>query len=260
MSFEIDPAGFTDGEKLLWSYGISSPEKIAIEAIALDCGLLVRRRPLDGADARLVAVENRGVITVNSSNNPQRQRFSVGHELAHWFYDRAAGGDDMLSCSRDDVSPRNQRAKSKEADANRFSADLLLPPYLVVPRLKGRETNISMALEIAHEFVVSAPAAAIRIVRHAKQPAAVVVHKQTGRTWYFCNSQWPHYVQLAFQVHHESPAMDLLFSGAVGAKTQDKKEPALRWVYGDGMVARQVQVQSLKRYEEEILSIVRFEA
>ena len=260
MSFAINPSAFTHGEKVLWSYGISSPEEIALEAIALDCGLLVRRRPLEGADARLVAVENRGVITVNSSNNPQRQRFSIGHELAHWFYDRAAGGDGMRSCSRDDVSPRNQRAKSKEADANRFSADLLLPPYLVVPRLERRETNISLALEIAHDFVVSAPAAAIRIVRHAKQPAAVVVHKQTGRTWYFCNSQWPHYVQLAAQVHHESPAMDLLYSGPVGAKTQDKKEPALRWVYGDGMVAHQVQVQSLKRYDEEILSIVRFDA
>lgn len=258
MSFAIDSTRFTEGEKLLWKYGVSAPEEIAIEAIALDCGLLVRRRPLDGADARLVAVENRGVITVNSSNSPQRQRFSVGHELAHWFYDRAADSDGMLSCSKDDVSPRNQRAKSKEADANRFSADLLLPPYLVVPRLKGREINISLALEVAHEFVVSVPAAAIRIVRHAKQPAAVVVHKQAGRAWFFCNSLWPHYVQLAPQVHHESPAMDLLFRGAVRAKTHDKREPALRWVHGEGMFAHEIQVQSLKRYDEQILSIVRF--
>lgn len=166
MSLGIDPTKFTLGEKLLWSYGISSPEDIEVEAIAHDSGLLVRRRPLEGADARLVAVDDRGVITVNSSNSRQRQRFSIGHELAHWFYDRA--GDGLLSCTRDDVSPRNQRAKSKEADANRYSADLLLPPYMVAPRLQGRDTNINVVVELAQEFVVSIPAVAIRVVRHAK--------------------------------------------------------------------------------------------
>jgi Zn-dependent peptidase ImmA (M78 family) len=255
MSFEISPATFSAAEKLLWKYGISTPEEIALEAIAFDSGIVVRRRPLEGCDARLVAVENRGVITINSSNSPQRQRFSIGHELAHWFHDRS--GDGMLSCSKDDVSPRNQRAKSMEADANRFSADLLLPPYLVVPRITRRDTNIHLAQEVAHDFTVSVPAAAIRIVRHSKQAASVVVHKPTGRAWYFCNSSWPDYVQLAPQVHHDSPAMELLFGGSVGAKTPDKKEPALRWVYGEAMFASQVMVQSLKRYDGQIISIVR---
>lgn len=257
MTFAINPQAFTAGEKLLWKFGISSPEEIDLDAIAFDRGLTIRRRPLEGADARLVAFENRGVITVNSLQSPKRQRFSIGHELSHWLYDRPSNGDGMLACSKDDVSPRNQAAKGKEADANRFSADLLLPPYLVIPRIQSRETNVNLATEIAGEFNVSLPAAAIRIVRHAKQPAAVVVHRQQGIAWKFKNSLWPDYVQLAMQVHHESPAMDLLFTGSVRAKTQDGKEPAARWVYGDGMFGRQVMVQSIKRFDEQILSIVR---
>lgn len=258
MSYSINPAAFSHAEKLLWKYGVSSPEEIALEAIAFDCGVLVRHHDLQGSDARLVAVENRGIITVNSLNSPQRQRFSIGHELAHWFYDRT--GDGMLSCSKDDVSPRNQQDKSREASANRFSADLLLPPYLIVPRIKARHANINLAQEVAHDFNVSVPAAAIRIVRHSDQPAAVVVHGQGGRSWFFFNSSWPHYVYPAMQVHHESPAMDLLYRGPVGTKTQDTKEPALRWALGEEMFAAQVFVQSLKRHDQQILSIVRLGA
>lgn len=257
MTFTISPQAFSAGEKLLWKYGVSSPNEIDLEAIAFDCGLSVRRRPLEGADARLVAFEDRGVITVNTRQDPKRQRFSIGHEISHWVYDRPTSGDTMLACSKDDVSPRNQAAKGKEADANRFSADLLLPPYLVLPRIQSRETNINLAIEIADEFDVSLPAAAIRIVRHSKHAAAVVVHKQQGIAWKFKNASWPDYDQLAMKVHHDSPALDLLFSGSVRAKTQDRKEPATRWVYGDGMFARQVFVQSIKRYDEQILSIVR---
>jgi Zn-dependent peptidase ImmA (M78 family) len=147
MTFTIDPQSFTGGERLLWSFGVSSPDEIDLDAIAFDCGLTVRRRPLEGADARLVAFENRGVITVNSLQSPKRQRFSIGHELSHWLYDRSTNGDGMLACSKDDVSPRNQAARGKEADANRFSADLVLPPYLVAPRIQSRQTNIELAIE-----------------------------------------------------------------------------------------------------------------
>jgi hypothetical protein len=257
MTFAINTQVFTAGEKLLWEFGVSSPEEIDLDAIAFDCGLTIRHRPLEGADARLVAFENRGVITVNSLQSAKRQRFSIGHELSHWLYDRSISGDEMIACNKDDVSPRNQAARGKEADANRFSADLVLPPYLVIPRTQSRETNINLAIELADEFNVSLPAAAIRIVRHAKQPAAVVVHRQEGIAWKFKNLLWPDYEQLAPQIHHESPAMDLLFAGSVRAKTQDRKEPAARWVYGNGMFGRQVIVQSIKRFDEQILSIVR---
>jgi hypothetical protein len=111
---------------------------------------------------------------------------------------------------------------------------------------------------LASDFNVSLPTAAIRIVRHAKQPAAVVVHRRQGIAWKFKNSLWPDYEQLATQVHHDSPAMDLLFTGSVRAKTLDRKEPALRWVHGDGVFSRQVIAQSIKRFDEQILSIVRF--
>jgi len=257
MTFKINPHAFSPAENLLWKYGVSSPEEIDLEAIAFDCGLSIRRRLLEGSDARLVAFDNRGVITVNTRQNPKRQRFSIGHEISHWLYDRPTCEDAMVACSKDEVSPRNQAARGKESEANRFSADLLLPPYLVLPRIQARETNIILAIELADEFDASLPAAAIRVVRHSNRAAAVVVHNQHGLLWKFKNALWPVYDELAPKVHHDSPAMDLLFTGGVRTKTQDRKEPAIRWVYGDGMFERQVQVQSIKRYGEQILSIVR---
>lgn len=240
---------------MLWNYGITEPEEINLDAIALDLGIQIRHRKLDGADARLVAVDERGVITVNTATSITRQRFSIGHEIGHWFRDRT--GDGLMACSREDVSPRNQNAKTKEAEANRFSSDLLLPPYLVMPRIVRREPCIDLVSDVADEFGTSIPATAIRIVRHASSPAAVVVHSRCKREWVFRNIAWPDNVLVTSEIHHDSLAFDLLYTGVYGAKTRDMKEPAYRWIYGGDSRRLEVKVQSTKRYDDQILSLVR---
>lgn len=227
-----------------------------MDAIALDLGIEIRRRKLDGADARLVAVDDGGVITVNTATSPVRQRFSIGHEIGHWLRDR--NGDGLMACSKEDVSPGNQSARTVEAEANRFSSDLLLPPYLVVPLMLKREPSIDLVNDIAKAFDTSLPATAIRIARHAPGPAAVVVHGQRKREWLFRNFAWPDDVLVTNEVHHDSPALDLLYTGAYGAKTRDMKEPAHRWIYGGNTRGLEVKVQSVKRYGNQILSLVRF--
>lgn len=251
----IDASKLSQAEKLLWSFGITSPEEIHLDAIAFELGIIVKRRQLDGADARLVAANDRGVITVSVGTHPKRQRFSIGHEIGHWIRDR--DGEEMLACSKADVSPRNQSAKNKEAEANVFSADLLLPPYLVRPLIGAREPTIDLTLDIGKTFDTSIPATAIRIVRNAKVPAAVVVHSQAGRDWYFKNAFWPMDFQLASQVHHDSPAMDLLYSGIPLAKSRDQKEPASRWVWGPDANRIEVRAQTIKRRDDRVLTILR---
>lgn len=251
----IDSSKLSQAEKLLWSYGITTPQEIDLDAIAFELGIVVKRRKLDGADARLVAANDRGVITVSVGTHPKRQRFSIGHEIGHWVRDR--DGEEMLACSKADVSPKNQTAKNKEAEANVFSADLLLPPYLVRPMIGVREPTIDLTLDIGKAFDTSIPATAIRVVRHARAPAAVIVHSQTGRDWHFKNAFWPMDYQLAPQIHHESPAMDLLYSGSPRAKTRDQKEPASRWVWGPEANRIEVRAQSIKRRDDRVLTILR---
>jgi hypothetical protein len=85
----------------------------------------------------------------------------------------------------------------------------------------------------------------------------IMIFSQSGRKWAIKNSAWPHYVNPAGAVHHDSPSMDLLFSGGQGAKTRDQKEPALRWLIGSDLRLVDVKVQSTKLTSNEILSIVR---
>lgn len=256
MTLQINEAQLSPGERLLWSYGIESPQEIDLEAIAADRGLAIRKRRLHGADARLVATPTVGIITVSTTSSEQRQRFSIGHELGHWERDKHTGR--MNLCSKSDLAPNNQEAKNSEAEANLFSADLILPSYLVSHRVAGKDSSINMVLEVAQEFRASREATSIRLMRLAQKPVAVMVYSRVRRRWYMHNSHWPHYVYPATLVHHDSPSMDLLFQGAVGGKTRDQKEPAGRWLTGEKVWSMpDVKVQSVKLSAEEILTIVR---
>jgi Zn-dependent peptidase ImmA (M78 family) len=255
MFLKIEEERLSPGEKLLWEYGIVTPDEIDLEAIAADRGLSVRRGRLDGADARLVATSAAGIITVSSSTSPKRQRFSIGHELGHWERDRKHGLINL--CSKSDLAQHNQVAKNSEAEANIFSADLILPPYLVSRRTDQKEPSIDLILDVAAEFRTSREATGIRVARLARSPAMIVVFNQRGRKWAIKNSAWPHYVYPTAVVHHDSPSMDLLFRGTRGAKTRDQKEPALRWLVGEDLRLVDVKVQSVKLASDDILAVVR---
>jgi len=255
MTLKIDVALLSPGEKLLWEYGILTPDEIDLEAIAADRGLLIKHSPLDGADARLVATKTAGIITVNSRTSEKRQRFSIGHELGHWERDRKHGLINL--CTKSDLAQHNQIAKTSEAEANLFSADLILPPYLVSTRTQSKEASIDLILNVADEFRTSREATGIRVARLTRAPTLVVVFGQRQRTWTFKNSVWPHYVNPVNVVHHDSPSFNLLFAGVNGEKTRDQKEPALRWLVGDDLRMVDVKVQSVKLAFNNILSVIR---
>lgn len=254
---QIDLTRLSQAEALLWRrYGVTHPDEIDLEAIAQDQGLIVRRRALDGADARLVAVNHRGIITVNSATHAKRQRFSIGHELGHWLRDRDNEG--LMACTKSDVSPANQKARTAESEANVFSSDLILPPYLVRTVVGKRQPTIDLVLDISAAFAASIPATAIRAVRMATCPAAVVVHSTTGRQWWFENVAWPSGdFRVVQDVHHDSPTMDLLYRGTPRTKTRDQKERGDRWLVGRDAHRLDVHAQSIKRQGDTVLTVIR---
>ncbi|PYU65849.1 MAG: hypothetical protein DMG49_23375 [Acidobacteria bacterium] len=59
---------------------------VPVERIAEDHGLDVRLAPFDGdLSGALIRNEDEAYIGVNSSHHPHRQRFTIAHELAHYF-------------------------------------------------------------------------------------------------------------------------------------------------------------------------------
>lgn len=76
-------------EQLIAELGICKPADIDLDAIALVQGVTVKYEPLEGCEALIVGHGERAIVTVNKKSMPERQRFSLGHELGHWTHHKA---------------------------------------------------------------------------------------------------------------------------------------------------------------------------
>jgi Zn-dependent peptidase ImmA (M78 family) len=247
----IDPDRLSSAERLLWSYGIVEPAQIDLDALAFDQGALVRYRKLDGCEARLLAHGSGAIISVNVQSREGRQRFSLAHELAHWMRDRMRGS---FMCAKEDIGPQNGEAKSIEANANSYASQLILPDYLVLPRIERKPVSLDSAEILRKEFNVSLTAATIKLVKKAAAPSCVVCHSQSKREWFVTNVSFPSGLYVAKEMHADSDGFALLY-GTNSGMTRAKQEPASRWFNGSGVFAMSVLVQSVKMPDQAVLSV-----
>lgn len=95
------------------------------------------------------------LITYNPKESPVRQRFTIAHELGHHVLRHGA---------RDRDTPENFTLGASdpvEVDANKFAADLLMPPQLV--RAMVEVKNIRSLRQLARLFNVSTAAMGYRL-------------------------------------------------------------------------------------------------
>ncbi|MGZ8220884.1 MAG: ImmA/IrrE family metallo-endopeptidase [Methylobacter sp.] len=249
----IDSSKLTKPERLLWSYGITEPEEIDLEAIAFDLGAKVRYRKLDGCDARIVGNENTAIISINIDTYPTRKRFSLAHEIGHWHEDRGTG---VLPCAAEDIGPQNAEARSKEAIANAFASQLILPDYLFKPMIFGRPPILDTASCLSEEFNASLTATSIKLAKVSQLPTIAVCHSQIQREWFVRSNAallsdiWP-----IKQIHHNTDAFELLFGG-LSKKSTPKNEPAYKWLTGPSIFNSTVKVQSAKLPDGTVLSLL----
>lgn len=172
----------TLAESVVYDFGIADPAEIDVEAIAFERGVIVRRLPLVGCEARIVGHGDRAIVSVDSTKSPRRQRFSIAHELGHWQLHRGQ----VLFCASSDIG--DGRASESERMANRYAADLLMPRYLFLPRaLAVREPTWTGVEQLSDAFKTSRPATAIRLVELDAFPIILVCHRQAGRQWFKCS-------------------------------------------------------------------------
>jgi hypothetical protein len=166
-------------ERILISLGISSPKDIDLEAIAWHLGAAVRYRPMHGCEATIVGLKKRAVISINSRSLPVRQRFSIGHEIGHWCHHR---GRVLLCSSRDVENPGSPLNPERQADD--FASDLILPSYMLRPRLqKERRLTLTVARDIGNDFDASVTATLLKVVKSNQFPIIVTCYTRAGRQW-----------------------------------------------------------------------------
>jgi hypothetical protein len=227
----LDVSKLSTPEKLLWRYGVTEPQDIDLEAIAFGLGAEVRYRKLDGCDARIIGNNTTAIISINADAYRPRQRFSLAHEIGHWHEDRGNGG---FFCAAEDIGPQNEVAKSKEALANAFASQLILPDYLFKPRILNLDPTIKTACLLADEFNASLTATSIKLAKSTLKPAMLVCHSQTQREWFFRSKALASDIWPVNEIHHDTIAFELLFGGSSN-KFPIKHDAASNWLTGPGI-------------------------
>ena len=250
MTVDIDR--LSRPERLLWEHGVRKPEHIDLEAIAGATGAYVVYRKLDGCAARLVAADDRAVISVSIDDNIGRKRFSLGHELAHWIQDAQRTS---FKCSSTDIGPQNAEAKSIEADANSFASQLILPDYLVWPWVADRKSSLDLAGAMGGAFQASLTASALKLLQRATAPTAITCHDQRRLKWSRRSRNFPTDFYILGELHQETVAFEMAF-GAVKGLSRPKRESASRWISGPGTYRMEVWSQSIKLPEGSVLTML----
>ncbi len=243
----------TPAERILYDLGVTEPSEIDVVAIAHSMGATVKFRPLDGCAARIVGNDSRAVITVNESCAPTRKRFSVGHELGHWFYHRGH----ISMCAQDDIERGNKKRAGidQERVADSFGANLLMPRYLMAP-VVGAAPFFTWKLvrQVGNAFDTSPVAAAIRLVELNLMPALIVCHNQQGRAWFARAKDVPDRWFPKSELDADSQAFDLMFGSS--SDTRPVKVPARAWFDSYEADRYEIREESVLSASGEVLSLL----
>ena len=119
-----------------------------------------------------------------SGNHHKRTRFSLGHELGHYFLEsHRAYLMGSGSSHRSDSEFKSDATIEREADA--FSSGLLMPSKLIRPIINKAEPSLAAILEASDQFQTSVVSTAIRMVQVTDFPCAISAIKDGSIAWTF---------------------------------------------------------------------------
>ena len=134
---------------------------IDVELLATDLGLKVYHADLgDDIYGKLTRDASKGgwskyAVFVNKTNHPNRQRFTLAHEIAHFVLHRDLIEDGII----DDTQYRSTLSSDHETQANKLAADILMPRALVRAEFQRNRAIAPLAVR----FQVSEAAMKIRL-------------------------------------------------------------------------------------------------
>ena len=133
-------------------------------------GAKVVKEELDVGESGYTTTTPKGrhVISVNSLEPPQRQRFTICHEIAHILLKLPSNHEEVPSWSFAKRDPN-------ETFCDMFAAELLMPYVQWRAKLPAEEPSVQVIELMAAEFDVSFPAAASRYATLCDLPCAWVM-------------------------------------------------------------------------------------
>lgn len=242
--------------RLLESLSISEPEGIDLEAIAWLSGAKVKYRELDGCDACIAgrADVGRAIISIDNRSLPRRQRFSLAHEIGHWEWHRGL----QLLCSKDDIRGSGIKLKglSREAAANRFAAELLMPGLMLKNAMRDfNRLDMKTVRDLATRFDVSLTSMAYRLVESDIHPSLLVAYGKDGRHWFVRSKSIAERWFPKVRLDEQSGAYDILFGGGEDDRFMSTVEGDT-WFDVDWADQVDVGEQSFRTQDNEVVTLL----
>lgn len=157
-----------EARKLILEFEIKTPP-VPVDRIARSLGVKIEYAPFDDELSGMAFIKS-GVpmIGINSLHHPNRQRFTLAHELAHIQLHRdsleSAVHVDKGSLRRDRVSANG--TDPMEVAANTFAAELLMPEIFLAAAFGTRKLDLEdtdVLESLAKKFRVSLMALQYRL-------------------------------------------------------------------------------------------------
>lgn len=152
-------------DEILQEFAVRRPP-IAVDKIAKKLGILLC--PLPGDDdisGAIIRKDGHVVIAVNPAHHQNRQRFTIAHELGHYFFHK--GLEEHVD-QNFRVAWRNSDSSKAinwlEVEANRFAASLLMPTKFLQNDLEILQTlDARTLILLAKRYIVSPESMKIRL-------------------------------------------------------------------------------------------------
>ena len=139
---------------------------VPVEKLAETLGLQLRLAPLKAdVSGAILRSDDAVVIGVNSLHHPNRQRFTIAHEIAHYLLHKGFSIhiDRGFRVNLRD-SKSSEATDSEEIEANRFAAELLMPAdFLIKDATSGNDEGDELVHRLAERYRVSSQAMQIRL-------------------------------------------------------------------------------------------------
>ncbi len=216
--------------ELIDEFGISLPEHISVRDIAFAKKAMVVEERVTGAAASIVKLREHATIRIAPGDSPERQRFSIAHELGHLLMGHVESIQKV--CSNEDMM--NWYQASQETQANFFASELILPTNLVRNRCDVATVSLDPIKAIAKDFRASLTAAAIKFVRLCPEKCAVVYSANGKIKWFYKSPDWWPFIKREQKLDKRTLAYDFFLGEAMEKKPQEVDADA--WIESRGIL------------------------
>jgi Zn-dependent peptidase ImmA (M78 family) len=115
--------------------------------------------------------------------NSPRARFTLGHELGHYFIDEHRNAL-MAGMQHFSFTEHPSEDSPVETEANLFAANLLMPNQELVKALTEISAGLTGIVDLASTFMVSIQSAALQFAQRGRKSCAIIMFRENGKLWW----------------------------------------------------------------------------